>query len=131
MYDEARGFEGPGPRRTSIDRDASPTFQKDTPVSRTTIAIDRERLGALCRRHGIRRLALFGSALRDDFRADSDIDLLVEFEPGKTPGLAFFGIQDELAAFLGRKVDLNTVECLSRYFRDDVRRFAEVLYDAG
>jgi predicted nucleotidyltransferase len=106
-------------------------LDKDSSLATTTLLLDRQRLAELCRRHGIRRLALFGSALRDDFRADSDVDLLVDFAPGRTPGLAFFGIQDELAALLGRKVDLNTAECLSPYFRDEVVSSAEVLYDAG
>jgi predicted nucleotidyltransferase len=94
-------------------------------------AIDGERLAGFCRQHGVRRLALFGSALRDDFRPDSDLDLLVEFEPGRTPGLAFFGMQDELSALLGRPVDLNTPASLSPLFRDAVLESAKVLYDAG
>ena len=94
-------------------------------------SIDPARLAGFCRRHGIRRLALFGSALRDDFRLESDLDLLVDFEPGRTPGLAFFTMQDELSTLLGRAVDLNTPADLSPLFRDDVLRSAEVLYDAG
>jgi len=73
-------------------------------------------------------LAFFGSALRSDLGPESDIDVLVEFEPGHTPGLAFFQIQDELTALLGRRVDLNTPQFLSRYFRDEVLREAEVQY---
>ncbi|HEX9288167.1 MAG TPA: nucleotidyltransferase family protein [Anaeromyxobacteraceae bacterium] len=92
------------------------------------IAIDRERVAAFCRRHHIRRLALFGSVLRDDFTAESDVDVLVEFEPGHVPGLAFFAMQDELSAILGRKVDLNTPGFLSRYFRDEVLAEAETQY---
>jgi predicted nucleotidyltransferase len=79
----------------------------------------------------VRRLALFGSILRDDFRPDSDIDVLVEFEPGATPGFGFFGMQDELSGILGRKVDLNTPQCLSKYFRDEVLREAHALYVAA
>ena len=97
------------------------------------IMIDRKRLAEFCREHHIRRLALFGSVLCDDFGPDSDIDVLVEFEPGYTPGL--FGIahlERELSAlFGGRKVDLRTPEDLSRYFRDDVLRKAEVQYAAA
>ena len=93
--------------------------------------IDPATLAEFCRRHAIRRLSLFGSALRDDFRDDSDLDILVEFEPGKTPGLAFFGIQDDLTALFGREVDLNTAGWLSPYFRDEVIRSARVIYDAG
>jgi uncharacterized protein len=83
-----------------------------------------------CRRNRIRKLAVFGSALGDNFRPDSDLDLLVEFEPGAVPGLAFFALQDELSAMFGRKVDLNTPNCLSREFRDRVVHEAEVLYAA-
>jgi predicted nucleotidyltransferase len=86
---------------------------------------------AFCRRHRIRRLALFGSILRDDFGAESDVDVLVEFEPGATPGFGFFGLQEELSNILGRNVDLNTPQCLSRYFVDEVLREARVLYDAA
>jgi hypothetical protein len=92
------------------------------------IRVDREKIADLCKRHHIRRLAFFGSALRSDLGPESDIDVLVEFEPGHTPGLAFFQIQDELTALLGRRVDLNTPQFLSRYFRDEVLREAEVQY---
>jgi uncharacterized protein len=94
------------------------------------IALDRNRLVAFCRRYHIRELALFGSVLREDFRPDSDVDVLVEFEPGHTPGLAFFRIERELSELVGRTVDLNTPHDLSRHFRDEVRREAEVLYAA-
>ena len=92
------------------------------------ILIDREKIAGFCRRHHIRKLALFGSVLRDDFRSDSDIDVLVEFEEGKTPGLAFFAMQDELSVLLDRRDDLNTPQCLSRYFRDKVLAEAEVVH---
>ena len=95
------------------------------------IAIPKEEMAAFCRRHHIRRLALFGSVLRDDFTPESDVDVLVEFERGHTPGLAFITIQDELSQLLGRKVDLNTPDCLSHYFRQEVLDEAEVLYDAA
>ncbi len=85
----------------------------------------------LCKRHHVRRLALFGSVLRDDFRPDSDVDVLVEFEPGKTPGFGFITIQDELSDLLGRKVDLNTPACLSRFYRDEVLGLAKDLYVAA
>ena len=75
-------------------------------------------------------MMLFGSILREDFRADSDVDVLVEFDPADTPGLAFFAMQEELSSLLGRRVDLNTPRCLSRHFRDQVLREAEVLYAA-
>ena len=95
------------------------------------IEIPEDRLTEFCRRHHIRRLSLFGSILRDDFRPESDIDVLVEFEPGHTPGFAFFGIQEELSAIIGRSVDLNTPQCLSKYFRDEVLREAVVQYVAA
>jgi predicted nucleotidyltransferase len=95
------------------------------------IELPRERIAEFCRRNGIRRLSLFGSVLREDFGQSSDIDVLVEFAPGRTPGLAFFGMQDELSRMLGRPVDLNTPGFLSDYFRDEVLREAEVQYDAG
>lgn len=78
--------------------------------------------------NGIRRLAFFGSVLRDDFDKDSDIDVLVEFEPGVSVGLCFFAIERELSELLGKKVDLNTPAFLSKYFRDEVMAEAEVQY---
>jgi len=95
------------------------------------IGIPKEKIAEFCRRHRIRRLALLGSVLRDDFESESDVDILVEFEPGHTPGLAFFAMQDELSELLGRKVDLNTPACLSAYFREQALREAEVVYDAA
>lgn len=89
-----------------------------------------DQIAQFCKRHHIRRLALFGSVLRDDFGPDSDIDVLVEFESGHVPGLiTLAGIEHELSEFLGgRKVDINTLLTLSRYFRDEVLREAEVMY---
>jgi hypothetical protein len=94
------------------------------------IDIDRGRLAGFCRRHHIRRLALFGSVLRPDFRPDSDVDVLVEFAPGRTPGFAFFSIQEDLSELIGRRVELHTPGFLSPYFRDRVRAEAQVLYAA-
>ena len=94
------------------------------------IPVDRRQLEELCRRHHIRRLALFGSVLRDDFGPDSDVDVLVEFEPGHVPGLRFFSIEEELGRLFGRKVDLNTPGFLSGYFRDQVLAEAETHYAA-
>jgi len=93
------------------------------------IVVPQEQIAAFCRRHSIRRLSLFGSVLRDDFGTDSDIDVLVEFEPGQTPGLTFFALQEELESIFGRRVDLNTRAFLSKYFRDEVLREAEIQYD--
>ncbi|MCA3005620.1 MAG: nucleotidyltransferase family protein [bacterium] len=95
------------------------------------IAIPMDRIAEFCQRNGIRRLALFGSVLRDDFTPQSDVDVLVEFEPGRTPGLQFFALQDELSEMLGRAVDLNTPQCLSKYFRNEVLREARSLYVAA
>ncbi len=94
----------------------------------TRITFDREKIAEFCRKHHIRKLAFFGSVLRDDFRPDSDVDVLVEFEPGHVPGLEFFTMEAELSGILDRKVDLNTPNFLSRYFRDQVLAEAEVQY---
>ncbi len=94
------------------------------------ISIDREKIAEFCGRHHIRRLSLFGSVLRDDFGPDSDVDVLVEFETGHVPGLAFFDMEAELSQILGRKVDLSTLQFLSRYFRDEVLNEAEEQYVA-
>jgi predicted nucleotidyltransferase len=93
---------------------------------------DKAALAHLCRRHHIRRLALFGSRLTGTDRPDSDVDLLVEFEPGHAPGLlALAGIEGELSSLIGgRPVDLRTAQDLSRYFRDEVLRTARVQYAA-
>jgi uncharacterized protein len=101
-------------------------------MTHARIAIDRERLAAFCRRHHIRRLALFGSVLREDFRPDSDVDVLVEFAPDRAVGLIrLAGIERELSALLGRRVDLRTPADLSPYFRQDVLDSADVQYAAG
>jgi len=98
-------------------------------VMTVRIDIQKKKIEDFCRRNHIRRLALFGSVLRDDFTADSDVDVLVEFEEGIKLGLRFFAIQDELSAILGRKADLNTAGFLSKYFRDAVLREAGVVYE--
>jgi hypothetical protein len=95
------------------------------------VPIDGGLLREFCRRHGIRRLSLFGSALRDNFRPESDIDLLVEFLPGRRVSLFDLGgMNMELGEILGRPVDLRTAEDLSRYFREEVLRTARPLYAA-
>ncbi len=94
------------------------------------VNIDEDTLAAFCQKHGVRRLALFGSVLGPDWGPESDIDVLVEFEPGHLPGLAFFGMQEELATILGHRVDLNTPGFLSRYFREEVMEAAEEIYAA-
>jgi len=97
------------------------------------LPIERHELAALCRRHRIRRLSLFGSVLKGTAGADSDVDLLAEFERGAAPNLIEIAdIERELSTLLGgRRVDLRTPEDLSRYFRDEVVREAEVQYESA
>ena len=98
----------------------------------TRLHFEPGSLAEVCRRHHIRRLSLFGSVLKGTARPDSDVDLLVEFVPGKEPGLiGLAAIEIELSRLLGgRHIDLRTPQDLSRYFRDDVLRTAEVQYAA-
>jgi uncharacterized protein len=101
-------------------------------MGRTHIDIPKERIAEFCRRNHIRQLALFGSVLRDDFAPDSDVDVLVEFEPNARVGLLrLAGLEIELGDLLGRKVDLNTAGFLSDSFRETVLAEAEVQYDAA
>jgi uncharacterized protein len=99
------------------------------------IDIPEERLADLCRRRGIRKLELFGSVVRDDFGPESDVDVMVEFEPERTPGLAFFDIERELEEIFGRKVDLltrRTVEQSPNYiFRKYALRDVATVYEAA
>lgn len=91
----------------------------------------RQEVALFCRRHGIRRIAVFGSALRDELRPDSDLDLLVDFEPGRVPGLLGVAkLELELAGVFGREVELRTMNDLSIHFRDQVRHEAAELYSA-
>jgi len=95
------------------------------------VSIDRERLADFCRRNHIRKLSLFGSVLRNDFGPQSDVDMLVEYEPGARVTLIdMAGQETELTELLARKVDLRTPEDLSRYFRDEVVAGAVVQYAA-
>ena len=97
------------------------------------ISVDRDCIAAFCKQNHVRKLALFGSVLRSDFRADSDIDVLVEFEPGHGPGfLRLFEIEEELSKlFGGRKIDMVTEKFLNRQIRDKVLAQAEVQYARG
>ncbi len=96
-----------------------------------SLNLDEAALARFCEAHHIRRLALFGSQLKGTAQPDSDIDLLVEFDPAHTPGLlGIASMEIELGEMLGRKVDLRTPKDLSRHFRDDVIRTAEVQYAA-
>lgn len=96
---------------------------------KANIIIPHEKIVKFCQRNHIRKLSFFGSVLRDDFRPDSDVDVLVEFEADHVPGLiTLSGMELELSEIIGRKVDLRTPEDLSRYFREKVVELAEVQY---
>jgi len=99
-------------------------------IAMARLEIPPTKIAAFCKKHHIRKLSIFGSALRDDVGTQSDVDVLVEFDPGHVPGLAFFTMESELSEILGRKVDLNTPQFLSRYFRDQVLDEAETQYVA-
>ena len=105
-------------------------LRRDAPAT-PKIDVPQDAIADFCKRHAVRKLALFGSVLRDDFRPDSDVDVLVEFEPGHVPGLAFFGMQDELSELLKRDVELHTPAFLSPYFRREVERVADVRNPQG
>ncbi|MDP6545385.1 MAG: nucleotidyltransferase domain-containing protein [Phycisphaerae bacterium] len=93
------------------------------------ISLDSDRIADFCRLNQICRLALFGSVLREDFRSDSDVDVLVEFDPHAVVGLIrLAGMERELSKILGRKADMRTPDDLSRFFRDEVVKSAEVVY---
>lgn len=99
---------------------------------KANLTIPTEKVAEFCQRNRIRKLSIFGSALRGDFSPDSDIDVLVEFEPDACVGLVrLAGMEIELSEILGRKVDLNTPGFLSKYFRDKVLSEAVVHYDAA
>ncbi len=97
------------------------------------IDIPKDEIAAFCRRNHIRRMALFGSVLRDDFTPESDVDVLVDFELGQTPGLEFITMQDELSEIFGRQVDLHTFRGVERsrnwLLREEILNSAEVQYE--
>ncbi|MGD1936058.1 MAG: nucleotidyltransferase domain-containing protein [Cyanophyceae cyanobacterium] len=95
---------------------------------RHEVVVNRDLLTKLCKSHNIQELYLFGSVLRDDFGPNSDVDILVKFHPGCTPGLGFIDVQDSLSKLFNRPVDLNTPEDLSPYFRSDVLAVARQIY---
>ena len=98
-------------------------------MSQCQVQVSSSQLKAFCKKHRIQKLSFFGSVLRDDFGPDSDVDVLVEFIPGTRMGLIrLAGVEQELSGLIGRKVDLRTPAELSRYFRDEVVRSAEVQY---
>ncbi len=110
---------------------ATPPPEERRRLLRERVNIPAERLAALCERYGVRRLAFFGSVLRHDFRPESDLDVLVEYRPGARTGFRFFELEEELAALLGHRVDLNTLGFLHPRFRDEVLAEAEEVYDAA
>jgi uncharacterized protein len=127
--DAARRSSGitSGSTRGWIGRSFPPRYRVNT-----NLPVDAETLADFCTRHGIRKLSLFGSALKGTARPDSDIDLLVEFEPDAVPDLlSLVEMEDELTTLAGRRVDMRTAGDLSRYFRDEVLRTAEVQYARG
>lgn len=99
------------------------------PSKKCRLGISRRKIEDFCRKNHIRKLALFGSVLREDFRPDSDVDVLVEFTPGHTPGLRFFEMEEELSEVLGRKVDLNTPGFLSPDILKGIQSELLVQYD--
>jgi uncharacterized protein len=99
---------------------------------RLPVSIDREELAHFCRRHHIRKLAFYGSVLREDFRPDSDVDVLVDFEPGCTPGFGIVDLEEELSKLLGgRRVDLVSEKYLNPRLRSGVLASAEIQYAEG
>jgi len=101
-------------------------------MSQARISIPKDRITKFCVQNRVRRLSLFGSVLREDFGPDSDVDILVEFEPGARMGLIrLSGLEIELGKIVGRKVDLNTPGFLSKYYRDQILTEADVQYDAA
>jgi hypothetical protein len=101
-------------------------------MKKSNLNIPRQEIADFCRANRIRRLALFGSVLRDDFTASSDVDVLVEFDPHAQVGMIrLAALEDELSRILGRKADLNTPGFLSKYYRERILAEAEVQYDAA
>lgn len=92
------------------------------------ILVPEEAIHKFCERNHIRLFAFFGSVLRDDFGEDSDVDVLVEFEPESIPGFRFFAMQEELSSIMGREVDLNTLGFISPHMRETVQNEAVVKY---
>lgn len=101
------------------------------PVS-AKVTIPKDQVAEFCKMHHIRKLSIFGSALRNDFTSASDLDVLVEFDPLHSPGLIrLAGMEIELSEIIGRKVDLRTAQDLSRHFRQEVVESAELQYAEG
>ncbi len=100
-------------------------------MSRSRFEVPKDELRRFCQHHRIRRLSFLGSVLRDDFGPESDVDVLVEFDPEHVPGLAFFSMEEELSTILGRPVDLGTPKSISRWIRASFLADAEVQYAEG
>ncbi len=102
-------------------------------MEHANIRVRQEQLVAFCRKHGIRKLAFYGSVLRDDFRPESDVDVLVEFQSGRACGLSIIDMEQELAALLGggHKVDIVSEKYLNPRLRDRILETAEVQYAEG
>ena len=101
-------------------------------MSTARINIQKDRIAEFCKRNHIRRLSFFGSVLREDFGPNSDVDVLVEFEPGARVGLIrLSGLELELGHIIGRKVDINTPRFLSKYYRDQILGEAKVQFVAA
>ncbi|WP_414625154.1 nucleotidyltransferase family protein [Calothrix sp. CCY 0018] len=98
-------------------------------MKKIPLHLSQAEIKQFCQRNSIRKLSLFGSVLRDDFTKESDVDVLVEFEPAKTPGLAITTMEDELSNIINRQIDLRTSADLSRYFREQVLAEAMVIYE--
>jgi predicted nucleotidyltransferase/uncharacterized protein with HEPN domain len=125
-----RQIEGVLQDEAARPRPSRPASVTDEEVAQR-LGVTREALERFCRKHGISRLSVFGSVVREDFGSESDIDAVVEFESGRTPGLQFFSIQDELAQLLGRPVDLLTSRSMRRSLRDRVGSQTRDIYVAG
>lgn len=111
-------------------QDANLGAKKMLPIThKLPVTLPYKDLEQLCHKNNIKKLSLFGSVLRHDITSSSDIDLLVELKPNHTPGLAFFTIQDDLSALFKRQVDLNTPQCLSPYFRQQVLNESRLIYE--
>jgi predicted nucleotidyltransferase len=101
-------------------------------LSQSKISIPKDKIADFCKQNRVRRLSLFGSILREDFGPNSDVDILVEFEPDARIGLiCLSGLEIELSKIVGRKVDLNTPGFLSKYYRERILAEADVQYDAA
>ncbi|MBS1828137.1 MAG: nucleotidyltransferase domain-containing protein [Acidobacteria bacterium] len=100
-------------------------------MAQLPIPVETERIREFCHKHSIRKLSFFGSILTSRFQPQSDVDVLVEFAPGRTPGfIRLAGMERELSAILGRKADIRTAEDLSRHFREDIVASAAVQYES-